>query len=263
MSDEREPRPRPDETRPLPFGGEDDATRIQGPASPEGRPRSGDAWVFDRTEESPQPPQRDATSIMPPAGGGWPPAGAGAWAGRAEVPPRRSDEYAEPEWAAGPPGEQRGRWWMPILIGIIALILLALLGWGLWLIIQAQSKNPAPAPVPSVSAPAPASNPPSTQPTTTPPTTQPTTTPAEVTIPALRGLSQQDAQRALSRRGLSSRLRYVASTSASPGTVIDSDPSEGQKVPPDTTVTLIIAAAPTTPPTTPPTSAGVIIVPGH
>jgi beta-lactam-binding protein with PASTA domain len=32
--------------------------------------------------------------------------------------------------------------------------------------------------------------------------------------------------------------------------VIDSDPEEGQEVPPDTVVTLIIAAKPTTEPTT-------------
>ena len=40
---------------------------------------------------------------------------------------------------------------------------------------------------------------------------------------------------------------------SAPGTVIDSDPPEGQEVPPDTTVTLIIAAAQPTTPTTPTT----------
>jgi ABC-type nickel/cobalt efflux system permease component RcnA len=35
---------------------------------------------------------------------------------------------------------------MPIVVGIVALILLALLGWGIWLIVQAQDRNtPAPA----------------------------------------------------------------------------------------------------------------------
>jgi beta-lactam-binding protein with PASTA domain len=51
----------------------------------------------------------------------------------------------------------------------------------------------------------------------------------------------------------------VTSADAPAGTVIDSDPQEGQQVPSDTTVTLIIASAPsspatpTTPTTTPPT----------
>jgi beta-lactam-binding protein with PASTA domain len=45
-------------------------------------------------------------------------------------------------------------------------------------------------------------------------------------------------------------LRFVISDDAPAGTVIDSDPEEGQEVPPDTVVTLIIAAEPTTQPTT-------------
>jgi hypothetical protein len=128
---------------------------------------------------------------------------------------------------------------MPILIGIVALILLALLGWGIWLIIGAQDRN-TPATTPAVTTPvAPPSTEPTTEPTTeepttTPPTTEPTNT--EVTVPALRGMSRDQAQAALSRRGLSSRLRF--------------DPEEGQEVPPDTVVTLIIAAEPTTQPTT-------------
>jgi hypothetical protein len=152
---------------------------------------------------------------------------------------------------------------MPILIGIVGLILVALLGWGIWLIIQAQNKSDqTPAPIPSTAAPA--TTPPTTQPTTAPPTTKPTTaepTNTAVTIPALRGLSQQDAIQALSRVGLSARLRYLTSDDASAGTVLDSDPEEGQEVPPDTVVTLIIAASPTTAPTTP--SAGVINQPGN
>jgi len=142
---------------------------------------------------------------------------------------------------------------MPILVGILALLLLAGLGWGIWLIVQARGDGTTPAPAPTPSATAPETTEPSTEPTTeAPPTTQPTTaapTTAEVTIPALRGLSQDEARQALSRRGLSSRLRFVNSTDAPPGTVIDSDPAEGQEVPPDTVVTLVIATRPTASPT--------------
>jgi cytoskeletal protein RodZ len=235
MSDERAGRPRPDETRRLPpFGDEGDATR------------SGDD-TRQMPADDVRPP--DATSIMPPVDE----AGSAAWAGRAEVRPQQPGYDTEPEWGAPPPPESRGRWWMPILVGIVALILLALLGWGVWLIVQAQDRNvPQPTPSVTMSIPPtettePTTEPTTEEPTTTPPTTEPTAT--EVTIPALRGLSRGQAQLALSRRGLSSRLRFVPSNEAPPGIVIDSDPEEGQEVPPDTVVTLIITAGPTTQPT--------------
>jgi hypothetical protein len=258
MSDERAGRPHPDETRQFsPFDDEDDATRVQGGTGrghPDDGPRSSDstrpmpAAGPDDDATALAPPVRgpDATSIMPPVDE----VGAAAWAGRAEVRPPQPGYETEPEWGAVPAPEPRGRWWMPIVVGIVALVLLALLGWGIWLIVQAQDRNtetPAPAATTSI-APPESTEPTTEQATTTPPTTEPTNT--EVTVPALRGLSQGQAQQALSRRGLSSRLRFVISRDAPAGTVIDSDPEEGQEVPPDTIVTLIIAAEPTTEPTT-------------
>jgi hypothetical protein len=239
MSDERAGRPRPDETRQFsPFDEGDDATRIQpptGPDHPDVSPRSSDPGGLDPTRQ--MPPVDPAT------------AGAAAWAGRAEVrPPGPRFDTTATEWAVAPPPEPRGRWWMPIVIGIVALVLLALLGGGIWLIIQAKDRNggtPAPAVTTSVAAPEttePTTQPTTEVPTTTPPTTEPTNT--SVTIPALRGLSRSEAQQALSRRRLSSRLRFVISNDATAGTVIDSDPNEGQQVPPDTTVTLVIAVQP-------------------
>jgi beta-lactam-binding protein with PASTA domain len=65
-------------------------------------------------------------------------------------------------------------------------------------------------------------------------------------VPALKGLSSQEARKALDRKGLNYRLRYVPSDSPA-GTVIDSDPAEGQQVPADTVITLIIAAETDTP----------------
>ena len=67
-------------------------------------------------------------------------------------------------------------------------------------------------------------------------------------MPALIGLSRDEAVQALERRGLSVR-EITRSGDGAPGTVIDSDPAEGQEVPPGTTVTLVIAAEKTTPPT--------------
>jgi len=280
MSDDQEPRrdPRADETRQFdPFDDDDDRTR-PGEIHPEGGTRSGDDAGSDRTRQmpatpgndgtrqvpatpgddatvvTPRPPEDGGTAVMPPVQE-WT-AQEAAWAGRAEVRPRRPGDYGTTsDWdPVAPPDEPRGKWWMPILVGILALILLGLLGWGIYLIAQNSDEGgETPAPAPSVTAPAttePATTPPTTEPTTTPPTTQPTNT--EVTVPALVGLSQQEAQQALERRGLNYRLIF-RSSDAAPGTVIDSDPAEGQEVPPDTQVTLVIAAPPTTQPGTPPT----------
>ena len=253
MSDEQERRREPgaDETRQhQPFDDDDDRTRV-GPNHPQDGPRTGD----DRTRPMPPVAGDDATVVTP---GGQRPDGTSvmpaaqdwaeqdrAWAGRAAVRPKRPDEYGTTvgDWeAVPPPDEPRGKWWMPILVGILALLLLALLGWGIYLIVQNSDDGAeTPAPVPSVTAPV------TTEPTTAP-TTQPTET--EVTVPALIGLSQQEAQQALDRRGLNYRLIFRPSD-APAGTVIDSDPGEGQEVPPDTQVALVIAAPATTQPTTP------------
>ena len=273
MSDEREGRSRPDETRPFSYGGDgdpggpggyrgpdEDATRIQGPGAgngPDDRTRSDDTWPAGGPEGRPG----DGTSIMPPARDDWTADGEGAWAGRAAVRPPRAEEYVETDWATVE--REPRRWWAPILVGIVALLLLALLGWGIWLIIQAQGRaNETPAPAPTLSAPATVSTP-SVAPTTTPPTTQTTTTsptPTSVTIPALRGMSQSEAAQTLSRIGLASRLRFVATDRASAGVVVDTDPSEGKQVPQGTTVTLIVAAPPTASPSP---SGGPVTVPGQ
>jgi PASTA domain len=227
-------------------------------------PRPGESWVFDRTEPMPRT-SPDRTEPMPPVGrDGVDPAAAGGsvWAARAEVrPPRPSDDFTPEDWAAPAPGEPRGRWWMPIVAGIVVLILLALLGWGIWLIVQAVNSNSERAPAPAVTTSAATTEPTptatTTEPTTTPTTTEPTG-PQEVTIPALKGLSSVEARQALDRRGLAYRLRFVTSDAAA-DTVIDCDPAEGQQVPSDTTVTLIIAAQPSSSPspsTTPPTTTG-------
>lgn len=277
MSDEHEGRrPRPDETAAFsPFDDDpaDDAPRITGRGNqPDGGPRTGDVPTRqvprtpadDATAIAPGVPPADATSVQPPVRD-WSSQDA-AWAGRAAVrPPRpgQADYGTTSDWEAAPPAEPPGRWWMPIVIGIVALVLLGLLGWGIYLITQAEDGEGAPAPGASVSAPAtPATTTPettaptTTAPTTTPPTTEPTQTtdPATVTVPALVGLSQQDAQQALERRGL--RYRVIARPNdASPGTVTDCDPPEGREVPADTQVTLIVAAE-RTEPTTQPTDTG-------
>jgi hypothetical protein len=289
MSDEQQRRgdaaragSEPDETRQFDASADDQN-------QPDGGPRSGDAGIVDRTEQLPRTEvadaaggdetvvsrRPDATSIMPAAeqdagrSGDADRAAGSAWLGRAEVrPPRpgQGGDFTTGDWDPTPPQrEPQGKWWTPIVVGIVVLVLLALLGWGVWLIVQASQKGDNGSPAPATTS---AAAPEQTGPTTTPPTTQTTTTPAtteptgpkEVTVPALKGLSSAEARQALDRTGLAYRLRFVTSADAPAGTVIDSDPAEGQQVPSDTTVTLIIAAAPsspatptTTPTTTPPT----------
>jgi hypothetical protein len=144
-----------------------------------------------------RPPRPDATSVMPPVTDDWAASrGNPAWSGRAEVRPPRPGvtEYEETDWPAGPVREPRGTWWMPILIGVITLVLLGALGWGVYLIVQ-NSRNdetPAPATTPSAAPQTTATTEttePTTAPTTTsPPTTTPTTTEPTneaITIPAL------------------------------------------------------------------------------
>ncbi|MDY7088107.1 MAG: PASTA domain-containing protein [Actinomycetota bacterium] len=204
-----------------------------------------------------------STAIMPPVGDDdWAPSRANpAWSGRAEVrPPQPGRGYPEVDWTASTASTSRDRWWMPIVVGIVALILLGVLGWAIYLILQ-DSDDETPAPVTSTSAtPAETVTTVTTSPTVTPTTTSPSPSPeptqsttdpstSEITVPALRGLALADAQEALRTTGLNYRLIYRQAPDVPPDTVIDSDPVEGQEVPPDTTVTLVIAAQPTTGPT--------------
>ncbi|WP_250031947.1 Stk1 family PASTA domain-containing Ser/Thr kinase [Paractinoplanes maris] len=211
-----------------------------------------------------------STAVMPPVGDDdWAPSRANpAWSGRAEVrAPQPGRGYPEVDWAASSPPQQRDRWWMPIVVGIIALVLLAVLGWAVYLLVNDSDGDQAPAPPAASSVVAPAettattqTTSPSATPTTTAPSPSPSPTPTtseptggELTIPALRGLALPEAQAALRSTGLNYRLIYRQAPDVPAGTVIDSDPVEGQEVPPDTTVTLVVAAEATGTPTTEPT----------
>jgi hypothetical protein len=268
------PSARDDATRTGPHA--DDATQIA--------PRVDGPGADDATRVAPQvnpaddatrvAPRADSTSVMPPTSDEW---AAGrtkpVWSGRAEVrPPQPGRTGYDVDWSDAPPppppGSGRGdRWWMPIVVGFVVLVMLGVLAWAIYLIVQNSGDDQTPATTPSTVATtatttepssAPTTEPssaPTTEPTTTEPTTEPTTTEptaTEVLVPALKGLSLADARAALNRTGLRYRVLYRDST-APPGTVIDSDPEEGQEVPPDTRVTIVVSqegGATTTPTTT-------------
>ncbi|MCZ7478423.1 MULTISPECIES: PASTA domain-containing protein [unclassified Micromonospora] len=196
--------------------------------------------------EGPGGPRRplDATAAQEPVG---------AWSGRAGVPPPRPAGYPEPggEYYGD---EQAGRrWWMPILLGILALLLLGLIGVGVWLALRAADRNSDPGPpVPSISAQTSAA-PTSAAPSSSPPSTAPATTaPAEVPMPPLVGLPEAAARAALDRLDLDYRVQRRASDRPA-GTVISTDPEAGYPVGEDERVTIVVAvpAPPTSGPSTP------------
>ncbi|WP_435121324.1 PASTA domain-containing protein [Micromonospora tulbaghiae] len=282
MSDDRQEPPAgdADATRALPPDPDADATRAM-PRDAAGEdaeatramPRNAAGEDVEATRAMPRN-AGDATRPLPggPAGQGGPggqggprrPLDAtapqepvGAWSGRAGVPPPRPAGYPEPgaEWYGD---EQAGRrWWMPILLGILALLLLGLIGLGVWLALRAADRNSDPGPaVPSISAQTSAgpttAAPTSAAPSSSPPSTPATTAPVEVPMPPLVGLPEAAARAALDRLDLDYRVQRRASDRPA-GTVISTDPEAGYPVGEDDRVTIVVAvpAPPTSGPTTP------------
>ncbi|MFC0005075.1 PASTA domain-containing protein [Micromonospora siamensis] len=182
----------------------------------------------------------DATAPLPPE-----PA---VWAGRAEVPVARPAEPTAPEWYAAEPAGRR--WWAPILLGIVALLLLALIGAGVWLLLRAEDERTgpdrSPTPLPT-SAPrttgAPATTAPTTRPASTPPRSATSSAAERVAVPPLVGLPRDTAEELLDDVGLKPRVRTRESDRPA-GTVIASDPDVGELVPAGSEVTLVVAEAP-------------------
>ncbi len=233
-------------------GGEDvDATRAM--------PRN--AAGSDATRAMPPDAGGDATRPLPggpsrrPLDATAPQEPVGAWSGRAGVPPPRPAGYPEPggEWYGD---EQAGRrWWMPILLGILALLLLGLIGAGVWLALRAADRDSdpgtVPSAVPSTSAQTSAA-PTSAAPSSSPPSTPPTTEAVEVPMPPLVGLPEAAARAALDRLDVDYRVQRRASDRPA-GTVISTDPEAGYPVGEDDRVTIVVAvpAPPTAGPSTP------------
>ncbi len=237
-------------------------------------------------------PAGDATQAMPgsdatraiPAGdttAATQPVIAPRWAARASVPPDAPDDLNYPALGAEeypataeptPVSEEERSGLSPAVIALIVLVLLAILGTGLWLIFRNSSSTPAPVPSgPTATAPAttaaptesptPAPTPSATTATTTPPapTTAvpapppptPTQPPSTVTVPRLVGLPEAQAKQRLTDLGLTFQVEYQQADRKKTGTVLSSNPAEGARVPKGTLVTLIVAAAPASTPPSP------------
>jgi len=207
---------------------EDQPTRNQPPA--DGTPPAAETARFPR-------PASDETSVLPAAQEpGEPPA---RWSARAGVPVRR--DVPEQGWA---PDQEPRTWWAPVLIGVALLVLLGLIGLGLWLAVRGQ-----PATTPSASA-APSATASSASPSPSPtPSASPSSTATMVPVPpGLVGVPVAEAQEILQAQGLN--WTVVNRVSDEPaGTVVDTDPPTGTPVPAGTEITLFVA-------TPPPSSAG-------
>ncbi|GAA3752356.1 hypothetical protein GCM10022225_41000 [Plantactinospora mayteni] len=241
--------------------GPDDATRLGETAQ---QPGAADATRRGETVRQPgpddatrvaetaqQPGTADATAPIPPR--------EPAWSGRAGVPPRGADppRPPQPDWSYGAEPDDR-RWWMPILLGTVAVILLGVLVVAGWAIVDSARRDVPSSPSPVVTTSAAPTTPTTAPPTsaaTTPSATPSVTTGAPVLLPPLVGLSQQEAVAELERLGLVPRI--VPRTSGRPpGTVLDTEPSTGTEVEPGGEVVLVVAEPPTPPPSTAPGPTG-------
>ncbi|TCB93553.1 PASTA domain-containing protein [Micromonospora zingiberis] len=216
-----------DQTRPLPpAAGDPDETAPLG-----GTPESRGA---------------DATMPVPPAQRSEP----APWSGRAEVPslrPGADRELAGGEWYGDEPAGRA--WWLPIVWGIVVLLLIGLLGVGLWLARQAVDSDGGtpPSPQPTSAAPTSASAAPTRSPSAAPTTSA---APTALPMPPLVGLSEGAARAMLDQLDLDHRVQYRPSDQRA-GTVIATDPAAGDPVQAGDVVTLVVAtASPSPSPTT-------------
>ena len=245
MSDDRPgpPRKQPEDgTHPRP-----PSTGSPDETAPVGRPPD---------ETAPVERPAGATAPLPPTQR----SGPAAWSGRAEVPsvrPGADRELASNEWYAD---EQPGRpWWLPILWGIVLLLLVGLLGVGLWLARQASDEDgTAPqSPQPTTQAPPTSASASPTTRSPSPPTTSPA--PAQLPVPPLVGLSEAAARAMLDQLDLDYEVRYRPSDRPA-GTVISTDPEAGELVEAGDEIMLVVAVASPSPgsttgePTTEPTA---------
>jgi hypothetical protein len=222
---------------------DDQPTRNQPPADQP--PAGGDPSA---AETAPFPrPATDETSVLPAAE--TPPEAPAKWSARAGVPVH-GPRQAAPQEQAWVPDQEPRTWWAPLLIVLAILVLLGLIGLGLWLAMRGQ-----PAVGPSASA-APSSAASSASPSPSPTPSQSTSVPPTVTmvpVPGLRGVSVSDAEQILQSQGLNSKV--VTRVSDLPaGTVIETNPPANALVPAGTEVTLFVATPPPSPSSPSPSS---------
>lgn len=220
----------------------------------------------------PVPTGPAGTSVLPRLGasqpGGPDPAGAAGaaaagvagadaspkWTARARVPtPGVDDEpvVVEEEWAVGDrPGSGLLR---PVLISLAVLLLLGVVGVGVWMMLRGAEVTPAPGGgTDATSAPATRTAPATSRaPRTTAAQTSAAPQPESVTVPPLRGRSRADAEVILRDRGLTAQVLERANADVPAGRVISTEPGAGTRLERGATVQVIVSSGtPNEPPRT-------------
>jgi hypothetical protein len=202
------------------------------------RPDDADATSVLPAPPTPGPVPLDRTAVMPPS--------KDVWTGRAGVPEAEVGDAAplEPGYPAEagyrPSGSRT--WWAPVLIGLVALVLLALIGFGFWLALHGTGTGTEPVPAattPTPAAPTSAAASPSSSPS---PSVSASPSAATFLLPSsLIGKTQAEATAILDEAHLVTKIQSRPD-SATPGTVIDVVPAVNTQVSAGQTVTLVVAA---------------------
>jgi hypothetical protein len=196
-----------------------------------------------------------------PGGPGGPGGGPEPWSARASVRPAepasqfggQRDAFSRDDPGWGAPDEPTRKWWLPIMWGVIALVLILALGGGIYAATRTGDADPEPTPAATAGVPtaaktsaAPSDDPTSDAPSKPPTTAASPTKAAEVEVPRMTGYTLPEAQQELAALDLPFALVYQTTDDFDPDTVIDTDPPGGAVVPKGTKVTITVARAPRT-----------------
>ena len=218
------------------------------------QPDSGRQSGWGETTEQPAPPGvgPGGTGILPPTPQG-PADETPRWSARASVPlPAAPPITTDTATWTEPP---RGGRMHPALFATAAIILLLLLGLGVYLIVHAASAGEPPQPSQTTPAPATTPAPSTTAATTTAVTTTVppnTTAPPLVAVPPLAGLDYQNAIKRAADAGLFVTPVQEASDTVAAGKIIRTEPDAGAQVAPGTAIKVVVSSGPANPPTTTP-----------
>ncbi|MEV6970165.1 PASTA domain-containing protein [Hamadaea sp. NPDC051192] len=221
----------PDATRPI----EPDATQAIPSDATQALPGPGDAPTEGIPTEQLPSVDADATQVTP---------GGDHWTGRAEVRPDAVRDAVPPEeW--NDVEEPSRNWWLPILIGVVAvLVALAVIV----AVVLLMRRSNEPEPVPTTGAPTATSAAPSPSPTQTAPSSPETTNTGgpttQIEVPDLAGQSEAAAKSRLDQLGLTYSVTYQEAPGTEAGTVITTVPVGGSIVGPGDDIRLIVATAP-------------------
>lgn len=252
---EKSSTPDPDEDATKPFnrprpGGADEGLDATAPYKPVGEATASYDPVADDDEDATRPIARpDATAVggagaAGAAGANDPTEVIDAWTGRAEVrgpvPPADTEQWTDEE--AGEPEEPGRRWWLPILLGVLAL--LVVIAGITAAVLLSGDDEPAPTPTATGSiAASPSAASPSATPSSPAPSSAPPTAATTVVVPETFGDSQATATNKLTALGLVVNVVFQEDPVAQPGTVLATTPPATSVVPAGSEITIIVAKA--------------------